>query len=189
MNCDYQGFEIESFEVGRGLWHARFRRADHEPVIIDGVLLPALNVGFAWPDPETAKKFKLIIWARLSVGLRVSLGLFDGKSQHPISRGEIRWYPPGAVLPTSAVFYSSREPARRSPPLRPSATAAGVLFRHPGATPAPSSISPVAILPTMTVAPITSAGRRSPFGPLGIGTRLTVDLADTGTNCRFAKAA
>jgi hypothetical protein len=41
-------------EVGRGLWHARFRRADHEPVIIDGVLLPALNVGFAWPDPDTA---------------------------------------------------------------------------------------------------------------------------------------
>jgi hypothetical protein len=54
MNCDYEGFEIESFEVGRGLWHARFRRADHEPVIIDGVLLPALNVGFAWPDPDTA---------------------------------------------------------------------------------------------------------------------------------------
>jgi hypothetical protein len=43
-----------NFEVGRGLWHARFRRADDEPVIIDGVLLPALNVGFAWPDPDTA---------------------------------------------------------------------------------------------------------------------------------------
>jgi hypothetical protein len=53
MNCAYEDFEIESFEVGRGLWHARFRRADHEPVIIDGVLLPALNVGFAWPDPDT----------------------------------------------------------------------------------------------------------------------------------------
>jgi hypothetical protein len=52
MNCDYEGFEIESF--GRGLWHARFRSADHEPVIIDGVLLPELNAGFAWPDPETA---------------------------------------------------------------------------------------------------------------------------------------
>jgi hypothetical protein len=51
MNCDYEGFEIESFEVGRGLWHARFRRADHEPVIIDGVLLPALNVGFALARP------------------------------------------------------------------------------------------------------------------------------------------
>jgi hypothetical protein len=49
MNCDYEGFEIKSFEVGRGLWHARFRRADHEPVIIDDVLLPALDVGFAWP--------------------------------------------------------------------------------------------------------------------------------------------
>jgi hypothetical protein len=22
--------------------------------MLDGVLLPALNVGFAWPDPETA---------------------------------------------------------------------------------------------------------------------------------------
>jgi hypothetical protein len=31
-----------------------------------------------------------------------------------------------------------------------------------------SSISPVAILPTMTAAPITSAGRFSPLGPLGI---------------------
>jgi hypothetical protein len=32
-----------------------------------------------------------------------------------------------------------------------------------------SSISPVAILPTMMAAPIASAGRFSPFGPLGIG--------------------
>ena len=31
-----------------------------------------------------------------------------------------------------------------------------------------ASISPVAILPTMTAAPITSAGRFSPFGPFGI---------------------
>jgi hypothetical protein len=31
-----------------------------------------------------------------------------------------------------------------------------------------SSTSPVAILPTMTAAPITSAGRFSPLGPLGI---------------------
>jgi hypothetical protein len=91
MNCDYQGFEIESFEVGRGLWHARFRRADHEPVIIDGVLLPALNVGFAWPDPETAIADAKVqidhlskkIVARLSIGLRVSLGLFVGKANIP----------------------------------------------------------------------------------------------------------
>jgi hypothetical protein len=32
-----------------------------------------------------------------------------------------------------------------------------------------SSTSPVAILATMMAAPITSAGLRSPFGPLGMG--------------------
>jgi hypothetical protein len=32
-----------------------------------------------------------------------------------------------------------------------------------------SSISPVAIFITLTAAPITSAGRFSPLGPLGIG--------------------
>ena len=54
MQCDYDGFKIESFEAGRGLWHARIRRADRKPVIIDGVLFSALEVGFAWSDPEAA---------------------------------------------------------------------------------------------------------------------------------------
>jgi hypothetical protein len=54
MNCDYDGFKIESFEAGEGLWHARFRRADLTPVIIDGVLFSALEVGFAWSDPDAA---------------------------------------------------------------------------------------------------------------------------------------
>jgi hypothetical protein len=54
MQYDYDGFKIESFEAGRGLWHARIRRADLEPVIIDGVSFPALEVGFAWADPDTA---------------------------------------------------------------------------------------------------------------------------------------
>jgi hypothetical protein len=52
MNHD--GFAIEPFEAGRGLWHARIRRADREPVVIAGVLFPAIEVGFAWPDPEAA---------------------------------------------------------------------------------------------------------------------------------------
>ena len=52
MNHD--GFAIEPFEAGQGLWHARIRRADREPVVIDGVLFPAIEVGFAWPDPEAA---------------------------------------------------------------------------------------------------------------------------------------
>ena len=52
MNHD--GFEIESFEAGTGLWHARIRRADMRPVVIDGVSFAALEVGFAWPDPAAA---------------------------------------------------------------------------------------------------------------------------------------
>jgi hypothetical protein len=52
MNHD--GFAIETFEAGRGLWHARIRRTDQNPVVIDGVLFPAIEVGFAWPDPEAA---------------------------------------------------------------------------------------------------------------------------------------
>jgi hypothetical protein len=50
----YDGFEIESFEIGRGLWHARIRRADLNPVIIDGVSFPTLEMGFAWPNPDAA---------------------------------------------------------------------------------------------------------------------------------------
>ena len=50
----YDGFDIESFEAGRNLWHARIRRADYEPVIIDGVSFPELEVGFAWSDAEAA---------------------------------------------------------------------------------------------------------------------------------------
>jgi len=51
---NHGGFEIESFEAGTGLWHARIKRADRQPVIIDGVSFAALEVGFAWPDPDTA---------------------------------------------------------------------------------------------------------------------------------------
>jgi hypothetical protein len=54
MQCDYDGFRIEPFEAGRGLWHARIRRADLNPVIIDGVVFSTLEVGFAWSDPDAA---------------------------------------------------------------------------------------------------------------------------------------
>ncbi len=50
----YDGFDIESFEAGRNLWHARIRRADAKPVIIDGVPFPALELGFAWSNPDAA---------------------------------------------------------------------------------------------------------------------------------------
>jgi hypothetical protein len=50
----YSGFKIEPFEAGRGLWHARIRRADLNPVIIDGVSFSTLEVGFAWSNPDAA---------------------------------------------------------------------------------------------------------------------------------------
>src|SRR3977135_2746264 len=51
---NYDGFQIEFFEAGKGLWHARIRRADQEPVVIDGVLFSTLEVGFAWSSPAAA---------------------------------------------------------------------------------------------------------------------------------------
>jgi hypothetical protein len=51
---NYDGFAIETFEAGRGLWHARIRRADLKPVVIDGVSFSTLEVGFAWSSPDAA---------------------------------------------------------------------------------------------------------------------------------------
>ena len=50
----YGGFEIQSFEAGRRLWHARIQRADQAPVMIDGLAFPTLEIGFTWSDPEAA---------------------------------------------------------------------------------------------------------------------------------------
>ena len=50
----YGGFEIQSFEAGRGQWHARIQRADLAPVVIDGLSFRTLEVGFAWSDPDAA---------------------------------------------------------------------------------------------------------------------------------------
>ena len=54
MKCDHDGYRIETFEMGRGLWHARIQRADLKPVLLDGVLLSVLEVGFAWSSPDEA---------------------------------------------------------------------------------------------------------------------------------------
>lgn len=51
---NYEGFAIECYEAGKGLWHARLRRADRKPVTIGGVSFPTLEIGFAWPDPNAA---------------------------------------------------------------------------------------------------------------------------------------
>ena len=50
----YGDFEINSFEAGKGLWHARVQRIDHIPVVIDGISFPALELGFAWSDRDAA---------------------------------------------------------------------------------------------------------------------------------------
>lgn len=54
MTYLYEGYDIESFEAGRGLWHARIRRANQKPLLINGYAFPALEVGFAWSDPDAA---------------------------------------------------------------------------------------------------------------------------------------
>jgi hypothetical protein len=51
---EYDGFAIESFEAGRGLWHARIRRTDGKPVVIDGIPFSELEAGFAWSSPDSA---------------------------------------------------------------------------------------------------------------------------------------
>jgi hypothetical protein len=53
-DMNYDGFQIETFEAGKGLWHARIKRADLQPVMIDGVSFPELEVGFAWYDCDAA---------------------------------------------------------------------------------------------------------------------------------------
>ncbi len=52
MNHD--GFQIEPFEAGKGLWHARIRRADLMPIVIDGELFSTLEIGFAWTSRDAA---------------------------------------------------------------------------------------------------------------------------------------
>jgi hypothetical protein len=54
MICLYDGYDIECFEVGRGLWHARISREDRKPLLIGGHPFPALEVGFAWSDRDAA---------------------------------------------------------------------------------------------------------------------------------------
>ena len=72
MDCLYKGYDIESFEAGKDLWHARIRRSDMKPLLIDGALFPKVEVGFAWPDRYTA--------------------IADAK--HQIDRAEDRWCEP-----------------------------------------------------------------------------------------------
>jgi hypothetical protein len=50
-------FEIETFQLGQDQWHACFRLiARSKPIVIDGIALGVINVGFAWPTPDAALK-------------------------------------------------------------------------------------------------------------------------------------
>jgi hypothetical protein len=59
-DMNYDGFQIETFEAGRGLWHARIRRADYEPVINSnlGQETTAVNVILTTPSQEPALRFR-----------------------------------------------------------------------------------------------------------------------------------
>jgi hypothetical protein len=54
LTCLYDDLAIECFEAGSGLWHARIRRADRGPLVINGVSFPSLEVGFAWSSMQAA---------------------------------------------------------------------------------------------------------------------------------------
>jgi hypothetical protein len=73
----YEGFAIECYEAGRNLWHARLRRPDRQPLIVGGVAFSSIEIGFAWPDPDSAAA--------------------DAKNQ--IDRLNLRRYAPAAQAP------------------------------------------------------------------------------------------
>ena len=50
MTSFHGDFGIESVEAGSGHWHARIRRASHEPLGINGVACLHRAIGFAWSD-------------------------------------------------------------------------------------------------------------------------------------------
>jgi hypothetical protein len=54
MTCFHGDFDIASFEAGRGLWHARSRCANRQPLTINRAALSRMDVGFAWPDRTAA---------------------------------------------------------------------------------------------------------------------------------------
>jgi hypothetical protein len=80
MKCDYDGFNIESFEAGKGLWHARIRRGDLKPVSIDCVLFSALEVGFAWSNPDAA-----VADAKIQIDHLNRRGAAVGQTETPVA--------------------------------------------------------------------------------------------------------
>jgi hypothetical protein len=53
----YGEFEIETFQLGHDQWHACFRPIDRsKPIVVDGIALGVINLGFSWPTPDAAIK-------------------------------------------------------------------------------------------------------------------------------------
>jgi hypothetical protein len=50
----YRQFKIETFEGGRGFWHARFHRADRKPMVLDGEQFATVHPGISWPTSNAA---------------------------------------------------------------------------------------------------------------------------------------
>lgn len=68
-----EDYEIETFEMGRDLWHARLRRLDRLPISIDGVAFDILNVGVAWPTAQAAAADALQLIKRMNVQPRSAI--------------------------------------------------------------------------------------------------------------------
>ena len=54
MQCDHDGFTNRGFRGWKRPVARPYQAGGPKPVTIDGVSFPALEVGFAWYDPETA---------------------------------------------------------------------------------------------------------------------------------------
>lgn len=50
----YGDFTVEIFEASRDQWLARVRRSDRGSFVIDGVILPDLDVRFSWRTSDSA---------------------------------------------------------------------------------------------------------------------------------------
>lgn len=102
---NYRNFEIETREIGRGLWHARVSRADHKPTLIDGNEFEYLDVGVAWPSVEAAladaQKFIDLMSRRFELrGLERST---SKRAQAPERFRFFDWF--SAVTPQSSEAY------------------------------------------------------------------------------------
>ena len=50
----YLDFDIQTVELGRGLWHASIRRVDGNPIFLQRVPFQKMEVGVAWSTPADA---------------------------------------------------------------------------------------------------------------------------------------